>query len=109
VTTGNFVRAVLFAAALSVIFAPWTHLNLAGISYASMPIDLDAARGVSRSTREIYYDKLRELARRYHFPLVESEDHDADPTFLIAHREHPTPKGWMYYDKALDNFFHKTK
>jgi drug/metabolite transporter (DMT)-like permease len=34
VTTGNFVRAVLFAAALSVIFAPWTHLNLAGISYA---------------------------------------------------------------------------
>ena len=37
------------------------------------------------------------------------EDHDADPTFLIARREHPTPKGWMYYNRALDNFFHKTK
>jgi drug/metabolite transporter (DMT)-like permease len=34
VTTGNFVRAVPFAAALSIIFAPCTHLNLAGISYA---------------------------------------------------------------------------
>jgi D-alanine transfer protein len=77
----------------------------------SMPIDPTyyAARGVSRSAREVYYDRLRELAWRYHFPLVEFEDHDADPTFLIAHREHPTPKGWMYYNRALDNFFHKSK
>jgi D-alanine transfer protein len=77
----------------------------------SMPIDPTyyAARGVSRSARNLYYDRMRELARRYHFPLVEFEDHDADPTFLIAHREHPTPKGWMYYNRALDNFFHKTK
>jgi drug/metabolite transporter (DMT)-like permease len=34
VTAGNFVRAVPFATALSIIFAPWTHLNLAGIGYA---------------------------------------------------------------------------
>jgi drug/metabolite transporter (DMT)-like permease len=34
VTTGNFVRAVPFAAALSIIFAPWTHAHLAGITYA---------------------------------------------------------------------------
>jgi drug/metabolite transporter (DMT)-like permease len=34
VTTGNFVRAVPFATALSIIFAPRTHLNLTGISYA---------------------------------------------------------------------------
>lgn len=75
----------------------------------SMPIDDYVAPGVSRSAHEVYYDRMRELARRYHFPLVEFEDHDADPTFLIARREHPTPKGWMYYNRALDNFFHKTK
>ena len=75
----------------------------------SMPIDAYAARGVSRSTRELYYDRMRELAERYHFPVIEFEQHDADPGFLIAHREHPTPKGWMYYDRALDDFFHKTK
>ena len=34
VTTGNFVRAVPFAAALTIIFAPWANYNLAGINYA---------------------------------------------------------------------------
>ncbi len=34
VTAGNFVRAVPFATALIVIFAPWTHADLAGIAYA---------------------------------------------------------------------------
>ena len=34
VTAGNFVRAVPFATALIVIFAPWTHADLAGIGYA---------------------------------------------------------------------------
>jgi len=34
VTTGNFVRAVPFAAALSIIFLPWTNYNLGGITYA---------------------------------------------------------------------------
>ena len=75
----------------------------------SMPIDAYAARGVSRSTRELYYDRMRELSARYHFPVIEFEQHDADPRFLIAHREHPTPRGWMVYDRALDDFFRKTK
>src|SRR4030095_9023823 len=34
VTTGNFVRAVPFAAALSILFAPRTHVHPAGITYA---------------------------------------------------------------------------
>jgi drug/metabolite transporter (DMT)-like permease len=34
VTTGNFVRAVPFAVALSAIFAGWANYNLTGISYA---------------------------------------------------------------------------
>ena len=75
----------------------------------SMPIDAYAAIGVSRSARELYYDRMRELAQRYHFPLVEFEQRDADPDFLIAHREHPTPKGWMIYNRALDDFFRKNK
>jgi len=75
----------------------------------SMPIDAYAARGVSRSTRELYYDRMRELAARYHFPVIEFEQHDADPGFLIAHREHPTPRGWMVYDRALDDFFRNSK
>jgi D-alanine transfer protein len=77
----------------------------------SMPIDgtLQEVRGVSRSARQVYYERMSQLAQRYHLPLIQFEDHDADPTFLIAHREHPTPLGWTYYDRALDDFFHKNQ
>ena len=75
----------------------------------SMPIDANAARGVSWSAREVYYERMRELAQQYHFPVIEFEQHDADPRFLIARREHPTPRGWMAYNRALDDFFRKGK
>jgi D-alanine transfer protein len=93
---------------LELLFRTFTELKARPL-ILSTPIDAYAARGVSRSAREVYYDRMRELAGRYHFPLVEFEDHDADPSFLIAHREHPTPKGWIYYDRVLDRFFHKNK
>jgi len=93
---------------LDLLFRTLTELRARPL-ILSMPIDAYVAPGVSRSAHEVYYDRMRELARRYHFALVEFEDHDGDPTFLIARREHPTPKGWMYYNRALDNFFHKTK
>lgn len=77
----------------------------------AMPIDGSRydAQGVSRSARQMYYNKLRKLAQRYQFSLIQFEDHDSDPSFLMAHREHPSPKGWMYYDRALDHFFHQTR
>ena len=93
---------------LELLFRTLTELRTRPL-ILSMPIDDYIAPGVSRSAHEVYYERMRELARRYRFPLVEFEDHDADPTFLIARREHPTPKGWMYYNRALDKFFHKTK
>ena len=75
----------------------------------SMPIDAYAAKGVSRSAREVYYERMRELTQQYHLPVVEFEQHDADPGFLIARREHPTPRGWMVYNRALDDFFRTNK
>ena len=73
-----------------------------------MPIagDLYDRNGVSRSAREDYYIKLRALVQRYHFRLVEFEGHDEDPAFLYLHKSHLTAKGWIYYDRALDDFFH---
>src|SRR5215831_3675917 len=96
----------------------WTDLDLLFRTLAelkadplilSMPIDAYAATGVSRSAREVYYERMRELAGRYHVPVVEFEQHDADPGFLIARREHPTPRGWMVYDRALNDFFRTNK
>jgi len=110
-------RDVAFRARIAAA-SEWTDLELLFRTLAelkaeplilSMPIDAYAARGVSHSTRELYYDRMRELSARYHFPVIEFEQHDADPRFLIAHREHPTPRGWMVYDRALDDFFRKSK
>jgi len=64
------------------------------------------SQGIPRSTRQVYYEKLRDLAQRYGVGLIEFEDHDGDPSFQIARREHPTAAGWGYYDQALDKFFH---
>ncbi len=105
-------RALVAAAGewtdLELLFRTLTELKVRPL-ILSTPIDAFAARGVSQSAREVYYDRMRELAGRYHFPLVEFEQHDADPAFLFAHREHPTPRGWMVYNRALDDFFRKTK
>src|SRR5439155_15888542 len=50
----------------------------------SMPMDgqFYDEGGISRSVRQCYYDKMRALARRYNFALVEFEQHDEDPIFL---------------------------
>ena len=94
---------------LELLFRTLTELKARPL-ILSMPIDgtLYDARGVSRSARQVYYDKVRELAQRYHVPLMQFEDHDADSNFILAHREHPSPKGWMYYNRVLDDFFHAT-
>src|ERR1043166_4380710 len=62
--------------------------------------------GVSRSARDEFYTKLPALVEQYHFPVVEFQEHDEDPAFLIRHQSHLTAKGWAYYDRALDDFFH---
>jgi D-alanine transfer protein len=64
--------------------------------------------GVSRAAREVYYKKMHRLVHQYNFPLVEFEDHDNDPTFLDLQqgRSHLTGKGWMFYNRVLDDFFH---
>jgi D-alanine transfer protein len=62
--------------------------------------------GVSRSARDEFYTKLRALVDQYHFPVVEFQEHDDDPAFLIRQQPHLTAKGWTYYDRALDDFFH---
>ncbi len=75
----------------------------------SMPIagEFYDHAGVSRSAREDYYTKLRALVQRYHFALVEFKAHDEDPAFLLRHQSHLTAKGWMFYNRALDDFFNE--
>lgn len=62
--------------------------------------------GISRLARDDYYTKLRALVARYDFPVAEFQEHDEDPPFLIRHESHLTAKGWAYYDRVLDDFYH---
>ncbi len=74
----------------------------------SMPIDgpsYDRA-GVSRSARQVYYNKVRALAQRYNFSVIEFEEHDDDAAFFKGQDYHLSAKGWMFYNRALDDFFH---
>lgn len=74
----------------------------------SMPLggDFYDHAGVSRSARDEFYSKLPAIVDRYHVPVIEFQEHDEDPAFLIRHQSHLTAKGWAYYDRALDDFFH---
>jgi D-alanine transfer protein len=62
--------------------------------------------GVGRGFRDLYYKRIRELAQVHGVPIVEFEGHDLDEDFLAGHHDHLTDKGWLYFDKAIDDFFH---
>lgn len=63
--------------------------------------------GVSRDVRyELYYQRLRRLVERYRFPLVDFLDQDEQADFLEGIGGHPSPKGWVHYDRILDRFYH---
>jgi D-alanine transfer protein len=62
--------------------------------------------GVDRKIRDLYYKRLSALARKYDIPLIDFEEHDEDEDFLADHHDHLSDKGWLYFDKALDDFFH---
>jgi poly-D-alanine transfer protein DltD len=82
----------------------------------NMPLDgrfYDGA-GVSAAARREYYDRIQALARRYHFALVNFQEHDEDARFLAPQppelrqvpSAHLSAKGWMYYNRVLDAFYH---
>jgi len=62
--------------------------------------------GIDRTTRDLYYKRLCALARNYHIPLIDFAEHDEDEDFVVDHHDHLSEKGWLYFDKALDDFFH---
>jgi len=64
--------------------------------------------GVSAAARAEYYARLREVAATYDVPVVDFADHDDDRYFVTDPNSHLSRKGWTYYDRALDAFYHGT-
>ena len=62
--------------------------------------------GVSPQAREQYYKKFRATVKPFGFPLLDYQEFDGDKYFMVDDRSHPSQKGWIYYDQAIDDFFH---
>ncbi|HYR59105.1 MAG TPA: D-alanyl-lipoteichoic acid biosynthesis protein DltD [Chthoniobacteraceae bacterium] len=74
----------------------------------TMPLDVPFYRrlGVSKVARSQFLVRLRALTQRYEVPLLDFAEHNRDPRFLADHHDHLSIEGWMYYNRALDDFFH---
>ena len=74
----------------------------------SMPLHADVleAQGVSEVGREEYGTKLQQLVGKYGVPLVYFRDHESDPVFFVDQHDHIGSKGWWYYNKVIDDFYH---
>ncbi|MBI2853992.1 MAG: D-alanyl-lipoteichoic acid biosynthesis protein DltD [Chloroflexi bacterium] len=62
--------------------------------------------GVSEQAHQAYYDKLRQVTQPYGVPVMDFRDHDMDKYFLIDPGAHVSREGWVYYDQALEAFYH---
>lgn len=74
----------------------------------SMPVEdirLEAG-GLTADARDAFVGRLDRLSRRYEIPLLAFREHEKDPGFLADFFDHLSPQGWLYYNKALDDFYH---
>jgi D-alanine transfer protein len=62
--------------------------------------------GVSPEVRTEYLRRLDATAAQYNVALLDFKDHEKDPAFLVDFLDHLSPQGWLYYNKALDDFYH---
>jgi poly-D-alanine transfer protein DltD len=74
----------------------------------SMPVhgsDLETT-GVSRLAQADYSHRLKTLAQRHQVPHTYYGAHEEDPTFFADNLDHLGPKGWVYYNQTLNEFYH---
>ena len=64
--------------------------------------------GVSEQARRAYYDQLAHAVEPYNIPVADFSDHEQDRMFFND-SNHPSGKGWIYYDRALDHFYRGLK
>lgn len=74
----------------------------------SMPLHADIleAQGVSEVARMEYGRRLQALTKRYNAPLAYLKDHESDPVFFVDQHDHIGSKGWWYYNRLIDDFYH---
>ena len=64
--------------------------------------------GTSPQGRRVYYTKLEQTLRAAGYPLRDFSDHEED-RFFFNDTGHPSAKAWIFYDHAIDDFYHTKK
>ena len=64
--------------------------------------------GVDSRTRAAYYRRLARMVRPYGIPIADFSGHEEDRMFFND-SNHPSGKGWIYYDRAIDHFYRGLK
>jgi D-alanine transfer protein len=67
-----------------------------------------AHQGVSPAAYRQYYTRVQALADQYGVRTVIFDDHESDRFFFHDLWSHLSPRGWVYFDQALDAFYHDT-
>ncbi len=62
--------------------------------------------GLLPSARTTYLERLHQLADHYGFRYLDFREHQGDAAFLFDFQDHLSAEGWLFYNKALDDFFH---
>lgn len=77
----------------------------------SMPVHADVleAQGISKTAWAEYGSRLRGMTTKYNAPLVYFEDHERDSNFFVDRADHIGSKGWWFYNKVIDDFYHNRK
>ena len=63
-------------------------------------------QGLTEKSFALFYDRLRQAAAPYKVKLATFPDRENDAHFY-QDSVHPSGKGWITYDAALDTFFHE--
>ena len=77
--------------------------------FLSMPIEdirLEVY-GLEKEARLAYVQRLEGMARQFGYPMLLFREHEKDPAFLYDFQDHLSAEGWLFYNKALDDFFHE--
>ena len=62
--------------------------------------------GVSKESIAEFVNRIRAICARYGIEVQTFEDHIDDFEFRADATDHLSDKGWLYFDRALDEFYH---
>ena len=95
----------------------WSHLVLLmrmfrelGVKplFINIPINATAfeTAGVTPAQLDYYYARLKNTVGDFHYPLATFEKEQQDPNFFADSLGHPSAKGWMTFNRTINQFYH---